>query len=56
MHTFEYEFEAPDDMDEFIDDIPKPFELAFINKGYLIAGYHNFMEATDNAEEILCRI
>jgi len=53
MINFEYEFDAPEDLDEFIDDFQNRFELAFINKEYLIAGYHNFMEATDNAEEIL---
>lgn len=53
MINFEYEFEVPDDMDDFIDDFQNRFELAFISKEYLIAGYHNFMEATENAEEIL---
>ena len=53
MINYEYEFEAPEDMDDFIDEFQNTFELAFIDKGYLIAGYHNFMEATDDAEEIL---
>ncbi|MEA2048690.1 MAG: hypothetical protein U9O64_09625 [Campylobacterota bacterium] len=53
MINFEYAFEVPEDMDDFISEFQNRFELAFINKGYLIAGYHNFMEATENAEEIL---
>ncbi|WP_373028227.1 hypothetical protein [Sulfurovum sp.] len=53
MINFEYEFEAPDDIDDFIGEFQNRFELAFIDKGYLIAGYHNFMEATDDAEDIL---
>ena len=53
MINFEYAFDAPDDMDDFLDEIQNNIELAFINKGYLIAGYHNFMEATDDAEDIL---
>jgi len=53
MINFEYEFDAPEDMDDFIDEFQNTFELAFIDKGYLIAGYHNFMEATDDAEEVL---
>ena len=53
MHTFEYTFEAPEDLDEFIETFQNSFELAFIDKGYLIAGYHNFMEGLDDAEEIL---
>lgn len=53
MHTFEYEFEVPEDMDEYLETFQNSFELAFINKGYLIAGYHNFMEGLEDAEEIL---
>ncbi len=53
MINFEYTFDAPKDMDDFIESFQNKFELAFINKGYLIAGFHNFMEATENAEEIL---
>lgn len=53
MINFEYEFDAPEDMDDFIEEFQNNFELAFIDKEYLIAGYHNFMEATDDAEEIL---
>jgi uncharacterized protein (DUF302 family) len=53
MHNFEYQFDAPEDLDEFIEEFQNSFELAFIDKGYLIAGYHNFMEGLDDAEEIL---
>ncbi|MBT8343316.1 MAG: hypothetical protein KJO45_01225, partial [Sulfurovum sp.] len=53
MINFEYEFEAPEDIDDFISEFQNTFELAFIDKGYLIAGYHNFMETTDDAEDIL---
>ena len=55
MINFEYEFELPEDgdIDEFLDEFQNSFELAFINKGYLIAGYYNFMESTSDAEEIL---
>lgn len=53
MINFEYTFETPKDMDDFLDDFQNRFELAFINKKYRIAGYHNFMQATKNAEEIL---
>ncbi len=55
MMNFEYEFEMPKDgdIDGFIDEFQNKFELSFINKGYLIAGFYNFMESTSNAEEIL---
>jgi uncharacterized protein (DUF302 family) len=53
MINFEYNFEAPEDLEDFIDEFQNDFETAFIDKKYLIAGYHNFMESTDNAGEIL---
>jgi uncharacterized protein (DUF302 family) len=53
MINFEYTFEEPEDIEDFVDEFQNDFELAFINKGYLIAGFHNFMEATDDAEDIL---
>jgi len=52
MLNFEYEFERPDDMDDFIDEFQNEFEMSFINKKYLIAGFHNFLE-TDEGEEAL---
>jgi uncharacterized protein (DUF302 family) len=53
MHNFEYEFDVPEELDEFIEEFQNRFELAFIDKGYLIAGYHDFMGGLDDAEEIL---
>ena len=53
MMNYEYEFDAPEDIEDFIDEFQDAFEVAFIDKGYLIAGYHNFMESTNNAAEIL---
>ena len=54
MINFEYTFERNDDfdIDDFLDEFQNKFELAFIGKKYLIAGYHNFLE-TDNGEDIL---
>ena len=52
MITFEYTFERPEELDEFIEEFQNKFELAFIAKHYLIAGFHNFMD-TDNGEDYL---
>ena len=54
MLNFEYTFERGEDfdIDEYLEEFQNRFELAFIDKKYLIAGYHNFLE-TDNAEEFL---
>ena len=53
MINFEYEFERPEDIDDFIDAFQNKFSLAFMDKQYLIAGYHNFMYDLEDAEEIL---
>jgi len=54
MLNFEYTFQRDEDfdIDEFIEEFQNKFELAFIDKKYLIAGYHNFLD-TDNAEEYM---
>ena len=49
MLNFEYEFERTDDIDDFIDEFQNKFEMGFINKEYLIAGFHDFL-ATDEGE------
>lgn len=53
MINFEFEFEVPEDMDDFIDEFQNTLELAFIDKEYLIAGYHDFLMTSENAEDIL---
>ena len=53
MMNFEYTFDIPEDIDDFIDDFQDQFETALTDKAYLVAGYHNFMEGTDDAAEIL---
>jgi uncharacterized protein (DUF302 family) len=55
MFEFEYTFEREEDIDDFIDVFQNKFALAFIAKEYLIAGYHNFMDDLDDAEEILSK-
>jgi hypothetical protein len=52
MLNFEYEFEATDDIDDFIDEFQNKFEMSFINKEYLIAGFHDFL-STEEGEESL---
>lgn len=52
MINFEYAFKTPKDMEDFIDEFQMNFETTFTDKGYMIAGYRNFMKA-DNAEKIL---
>ncbi|BAF71519.1 hypothetical protein [Sulfurovum sp. NBC37-1] len=53
MLTYEYTFEPVEDIEDFMDEFQGKFEDAFIEKEYLIAGYHNFMEGTPDAAEVL---
>ena len=53
MMTFVYDFKKPKNMEDFLDEFQEKFEDAFVDAGYLIAGYHNFMEASDDAPKIL---
>lgn len=52
MFNFEYTFERPDDLDDFIDDFQNDLEVAFTDKEYLIAGYHSFFD-TSNGKDVL---
>ena len=52
MINFEYTFERPEDLDDFVDEFQNKFALAFIAKKYLIAGFHNFLD-TDNGDDML---
>lgn len=53
MLHYELEFKTEKDLGSFIDKFQDKFEIAFTDKGYLIAGYHNFMDATPDASTIL---
>ena len=53
MMNFEYSFDIPEDIEDFMDEFQDQFETALTDKKYLVAGYHNFMESTDDAQKIL---
>ncbi len=53
MMNFEYAFDIPDDIDDFIDEFQEKFETSLTDKKYLVAGYHDFMQSTKDAQEIL---
>lgn len=50
MMMFEYEFERPDELWEFIDEFQESFEYAFEEHKYIIAGYKNFKETYTDME------
>jgi len=53
MINYEYTFDTPKDINKFIKKFQNSFELAFIDKGYVISGYYDFIQSTYNAAEIL---
>jgi len=53
MMNFEYSFDIPEEIEDFMDEFQDKFETALTDKKYLVAGYHNFMESTKDAPEVL---
>ena len=53
MMNFEYSFDIPEEIEDFMDEFQDQFETALTDKKYLVAGYHNFMDSTNDAQEIL---
>jgi len=53
MMNFEYSFDIPEEIEDFMDEFQDQFETVLTDKKYLVAGYHNFMDSTDDAKEIL---
>jgi len=51
MMKFEYKFDRPEDLADFIDEFQGEFEAAFEENKYIIAGYKNFKEAYTDMEE-----
>ncbi len=53
MMNFEYEFEAPEDIDDFLEEFQEKFESAFRHKDYIIAGFYNFKESFNSDEDVM---
>ena len=51
MMQFEFTFERPEDITEYVDEFQEKFEELFEEKKYIIAGYKNFSEAYEDLEE-----
>jgi uncharacterized protein (DUF302 family) len=49
MMHFEMEFERPEDLDDFIDDIQEKIEGTFTKKGYIMAGFFDYKMASGEA-------
>ncbi len=48
MMNFELQFDRPEFIDDFVDEFQESFEEIFAENGYVIAGFHNFMEEEDD--------
>lgn len=51
MMKFEYKFDRPEDLGDFIDEFQESFEAAFENHDFIIAGYKNYRETYDDLEK-----
>ena len=52
MMTFEFTFDRPEDLTEYIDTFQEEFEGAFEDKKYIIAGFKNFKESFEEDLEM----
>ncbi len=53
MMNFEYEFDEPEDIDDFLEEFQEKFESAFRKKDYIIAGFYNFKESFNSEEDVM---
>ena len=53
MMNFEIPFEKPEDIDDFLDEFQEKFDLAFVQKGYIIAGFYNAKDSYHSDEDVL---
>ena len=51
MMQFEYTFDRPDEIGDFVDEFQEKFEEKFEENNYIIAGYKNYVETYDDLEE-----
>lgn len=55
MMHFGVAFDAPEDMDEFLETFQEDFESAFQNKGFVIAGFYNVKESFNSDKDVLSK-
>ena len=53
MMNFEIDFEEPEDIDDFLDDFQEKYENAFESKGFVIAGFYNIKDSSNNEEDVM---
>lgn len=51
MMNFEIPFEEPEDIDDFLDEFQETYEMAFEEKGYIIAGFYNVKDSFNTEDE-----
>jgi len=51
MMQFEYTFDRPEDIGDFVDEFQETFEEKFEENSYIIAGYKNYVETYDDLEQ-----
>ena len=52
MMNFEITFDRPEYVDDFVDEFQENFEDIFAQHGYVIAGFHNFIEDPDEEKTL----
>lgn len=55
MMNFEIPFNKPSDIDDFLDEFQEKFDLAFVQKGFILAGFYNAKDSYHSEEDVLTK-
>jgi uncharacterized protein (DUF302 family) len=53
MMNYEIPFKEPEDIDDFLDEFQEKFKLAFVNKGFVIAGFYNIKDSLNSQKDVM---
>lgn len=53
MMNFEIPFSEPEDIDDFLDSFQEKFDLAFVQKGFILAGFYNAKDSYHSDKDVL---
>lgn len=53
MMNFEIPFEEQEDIEEYLEDFQEAYELAFVQNGFVVAGFYNIKESYNSDEDVM---
>ena len=53
MMNFEIAFDEPEDIDDYLDEFQEAYELAFVQNGFVVAGFYNIKDSYNSDEDVM---